>query len=196
MRSILFPNLLGTASLMNFMMTHNAADMGGGLDLASLADMDTDEVQGITTILFPMGIAAVKITEARLGQTQVAEGEVDKDGKQKIPQPFVQFGFEVADFDPVDKTLNGEDFIGRKLSERHTLWTSELKERIALLKGTFEKCGLSTAGKLGGLEGGEPGWLDGSIDQLIMLRITHSRPRNPGDEPRARYKWERLVTNQ
>jgi hypothetical protein len=197
MRSIfLSANLLGTASLISAMRLHNMPDMSGGLDLATLADMDTEEVKGITTILFPEGIAAVKITEARLGQTQVAEGEVDEKGNPKIPQPFVQFGFEVADFQPTDKGLDGEDFIGRKLSERHTLWTSELKERIALLKGTFEKCGLSTSGKLGGLEGGEPGWLDEAVDQLIMIRIKHSRPRNPGDEPRARYKWEKLETNQ
>jgi hypothetical protein len=168
----------------------------GGLNLAELADMDTEEVKGITTILFPTGIVAAKITEARLGQTEVREGEVDDKGNPKIPQPFVQFGFEVADFQPVDKSLNGEEYIGRKLSERHTLWTSELKDRIALLKGTFEKCGLDTSGKLGGLEGGEPGWLDRAVDELVMLRISHTRPRNPGDEPRARYKWEKLETNQ
>lgn len=195
MRNIIRPNLLSTATLMQF-MNFSIPDASGGLDLASLADMDTEEVKGITTILFPTGLAAVKITEAKLGQTQVEEGAVDEKGNPKIPQPYVQFGFEVADFEPVDKALNGEDFIGRKLSERHTLWTRELKERIALLKGTFEKCGLDTSGKLGGLEGGEPGWLDAAVDQLIMLRITHSRPRNPGDEPRARYKWEKLPSNQ
>lgn len=153
----------------------------GFTSLAELAEMETDEIKTLDSRLFPAGLFAVRCTEASLSES-TKEGTDPETGEPYLPLYAVNFKFEVLEADPLDKSIAKESLAGRVINQRKTFWPKSFQEEIGLVKGDYKRIGLPYSGKLGGLEGAEPGWLDGILDQVFEVKVTHSRPRADGSQ--------------
>lgn len=174
---------LGLASILTMGLVR-ASDMSLGFDsLASLAEMDTDEIKSLDSRLFPAGLFAVRCTEVALGVSE-KEGTNPETGEPYEPLYSVTMKYEVLEAKPLDKDLaqNPEALMGRVLTQRRTFWPKSFKEEIGLVKGDYEKVGLEPIGKLGGMEGGEPGWLNQLVDHVFALKVSHSKPNAEGTQ--------------
>lgn len=153
--------------------------MEGTFSLADLAATNTDEIAVLTSRLPEPGIFTVRGTE-------VGAKEVGNDpNKPKL----VQFGFkaEILEAEPHDKLVDKEKLIGRTLSEGYTLWPENLAESIGLLKGRYMLVGLPNTGRMGGVEGEEPGWLDGIVNHIYKIRVR--RYTNKNGQEQAGFDW-------
>lgn len=181
-KSILTGNLMASIAFA-------AADMGS-FSLADLANMDTTEVQELSSRLFPAGLFDVRCTSVTLGMNDAKEGINEKTGREYDPVPYVDFKYEILAAQPLDKSVDADSLVTRTLSDRVTLWPDQLMEEIGYLKGNYAKIGLANVGVLGGMEGGEPGWLDGAVDHIFPIKVTHSKPNAEGIQ-RTRINWQK-----
>jgi len=148
--------------------------------LADLASLNTDEIKALTSRLPMAGIWTVMCISVALSMT---EGKPEED---KPALPIISHKFESLKIEPL---VVPEDFdisttVGRKLSDRATIWPDSFKEEIGYVKGKYEKVGLDTKGTLGGLtaQGGEPGWLDNAVlqEKAFKIKVRHGT-RNGAD---------------
>lgn len=152
----------------------------GFLSLQELAGMSTDDIQTLTSRVFPAGVYDVEGVSV-----EGKQGEVRDDGKP----PLIRFNYryKVLGGTPVDKTIDPETLVSRELTESYTLWPDQLKELIGLLKGRYQKVGLQNSNApLGGVPGQEPGWLDGFVGHQFQLRV---RTYVSKGETRVAYDW-------
>lgn len=142
--------------------------------LASFASYDTSGVEGITTLLPDEGIFMLEGTEAGLSQSDPKE-----EGQQKLTR-FAAQGKILMAF-PTDKSIDPEKLVDRKLTWSETLWPDRIQDYIRLLIGNFQKIGIDTTGKMGGVEGAEPGWLDKIVGYQFAVKVTRFK-RKDGTE--------------
>ena len=184
---------LGLASsLLTTSMVRSFADDMAGFSLADLGNTETDEIKAIESLLFTPGLYDVKIVSMALGQLPAKEGLDDK-GNPYAPLFYVDEKYEVLEAEPLDKAIDAESLQGRTITNRTTFWArsmAEFQEQIGLLKGRFQKAGLDNSGKIGGVEGGEPGWLDNAADEVIKIKVTHSKPNDEGVQYQ-RITWQK-----
>jgi len=184
---------LGLASsLLTTSMVRSFADDMAGFSLADLGNTETDEIKAIESLLFTPGLYDVKIVSMNLGQLPAKEGLNDK-GEPYAPLFYVDEKYEVLEAEPLDKSVDAESLQGRTITNRTTFWArsqTEFLEQIGLLKGRFQKAGLNNSGRIGGVEGGEPGWLDGAADEIIKIKVTHSKPNDEGVQYQ-RITWQK-----
>ena len=184
---------LGLASsLLTTSMVRSFADEMNGFSLADLGNTETDEIKAIESLLFTPGLYDVKIVSMALGQLPAKEGLDDK-GNPYAPLFYVDEKYEVLEAEPLDKAIDAESLQGRTITNRTTFWArsmAEFQEQIGLLKGRFQKAGLDNSGKIGGVEGGEPGWLDNAADEVIKIKVTHSKPNDEGVQYQ-RITWQK-----
>lgn len=176
-----------------------AADSGSGFaldadfSLADFADQVTDDIKELDSLLPPMGTFYVQITAANLGENPPKEGI---DPKTSLAYPkliYTGFKYKVLQAEPADKSIDADTWTNRVLSERHTFWPAQFKDSIGLLKGRYKKVGIDNSGRLGGLEGGEPGWIDNAVEVVIGLKCKHI-PKN--GSAIAVYDWFKVETSE
>jgi len=150
----------------------------GFISLLELANTVTDEISTLLTRNPAAGIYTV------VGE--LVEGS-QKDAIEDKP-PLIQFKFvaEVLDCKPIDKKVDPQTLVGRKLNEVYTLWPADMEQLLGLLKGRYQKVGLSNKGNLGGVPNAAPGWLDGMVGHIFQMRV--STFMQNGQE-RVRYDW-------
>lgn len=184
---------LGLAgSLMAAATMRSFADDMAGFSLADLGNTETDEIKAIETLLFAQGLYDVKIVSMTLGSLPAKEGLDDK-GNPFAPLFYVDEKYEVLEAQPLDKAIDAESLQGRTITNRTTFWARsmvEFQEQIGLLKGRFQKAGLDNSGRIGGVEGGEPGWLDNAADEIIKIKVTHSKENSEGVQYQ-RVAWQK-----
>lgn len=150
----------------------------GFMSLADLAALETDEIETLMSRLPDEGIYTVRGKEVTATEN-LKEGE----------PPLFSFNFatEILEAEPLRKDKDPESYAGRSLRERYTLWPTDFKEAIGLLKGKYKTIGLPCAGNLGGVEGEEPGWLDGMVGYIFKVRVRHFTDKNKNQ--RAGFDW-------
>lgn len=158
--------------------------------LASFADTNTDDIVALDSLVPPAGAFGVRVSGAALGENEKKEGIDPNTGMPYLPLFFAAYKYEILSADPLDKNVDGEKLKGRVLNDRFTFWPTQMQEYIGLLKGRYRKAGIATDGRMGGVEGGEPGWIDGAVDQIIGLKIRHGK--NADGSPRAYFDWFNL----
>ena len=152
--------------------------------LADLAGSDTTEIAVLRSRLQAAGIYLVSFTE--VGMTEALS-----DDPTKAPRVNLNFIGVVDLFQPLEgaDTDEGmkaaEDMVGKRYMQRETIWASDLKESIGLLKGRYQSAHLAASGVLGGIAG-TTGWLDGVVGQRVGIRVRH---RQVGDDTRVYYDW-------
>jgi hypothetical protein len=152
------------------------------LSLADIAGMSTDDIAPILSRVPESGIYRMKCKGAVLKSQEAAE-------EGKPPRFSVGYRYEVMFAKLVDKNIDANALIGRTLSENVTLWNntqSALIESIGILKGRYQKVGLATSGAMGGVEGSDPGWIDGAVEAEFNVGVRKSMING---EPRAFYDW-------
>ena len=172
---------LGLASILTMGLVRASEITLGFESLADLADMNTDEIKSLDSRLFPEGIFAVRGTEALLSKSE-KEGIDPETNEPFLPLFALNHKFEILEAKPLDKGIDPESMVGRVLTQRRTFWPKSFLEEIALVKGDYEKIGLETAGRMGGAEGSEPGWIEGIVDHTFALKVTHSKPNKDGTQ--------------
>lgn len=151
-----------------------------GLSLAQLASLDTTEIRAITSLIPPAGVFRMRGLEVKGGQSQPQEG--------KPPLFFFNFASEVLGAKLVDKSLDPEQMVGRRITDSFTLWPAQFQDMIGLMKGRYKTIGLPNEGpRLGGVEGQEPGWLDQWTNHEYTVKISHYTDKQ--GNPRARFAY-------
>lgn len=185
---------LGLASsLLTAGMVHNFAEAMQGFSLADLAGQDTDDIKALESLLFPQGLYTTKVISLTLGMTPAKEG-LDDAGNPFLPMIYLQERYEVLEATPLEKDVDGEALVGRQISNMTRFFFKnerELYEQIGLIKGRFQKAGLDCTGVMGGVEGGEPGWLDNAAEEIVDVKVTHSRPNAEGTQFQ-RVTWQKM----
>lgn len=171
------------------LISYMALELGAEFSLADFANQETDEVKELDSLLMPLGTYAVKVTSVALGGGERKEGIDEKTGMPYLPLFFVERKYEIIEAQLVDKKIDADKYVGRTIRDRITFWPNGYDDTVGLLKGDYKRVGLPNTGRLGGLEGAEPGWMDGAVDAIIGLKCTYFKQNG---EDRARYKWFRL----
>lgn len=147
----------------------------GFFSLAELAQMDTTEIVAIQSRMPNAGVYTVIGEEARMVQLDPREGREDQ-------APLIQLKFKFRPIDAilVDKSIDVPALIAsdRRLNEAYTFWPNDLKDCVALLKGRYELIGLPNDGLMGGVEGLEPGWVDGIVGHQFNIRVDIKEGKN------------------
>jgi hypothetical protein len=161
------------------MSEDNAIDFS----LADLADLDTTDVAEMRFESLPAGAFRFRVVSATL-----AEGQ-NKETQDK--QFIVDMGFEVIEVKAVtDRKVDREALIGKKHSEKRYIIPGEKAlEGIGYLRSFLADIGANNAGKLGGVEGAEPGILDESVGTEFDAKITLKPDRL---DPSVKYARLRL----
>lgn len=163
----------------------NMADEGEGMDfsLADLADLDTTDVQEMRYESLPAGAYIFEVTKAEL--TEGANRETNE--KQFI----VEFGFKVVEVKAVtERGVDKDSLIDKVHTEkRYIIPGPKAEEGIGYLRAFMTDMGANSAGRLGGVPGGEPGILDESIGQQFPAKITKKPDRN---DPTIKYARMRI----
>ena len=182
MRSMILAAAFGHLTSASSLITREAEGFSFGFtSLAELAEMETDEIKSLDSRLFPAGLFAVRCTDVSLSESK-KDGIDPETGEPFLPLYAVNFKLEVLEAQPLDKAIQPESLVGRVISQRKTFWPKSFTEEIGLVKGDYARIKLPTSGKLGGLEGGEPGWLDGIKDEVFAVKVSHSRPNKDGNQ--------------
>lgn len=140
----------------------------GFISLAELASMQTDEIKELTSRIPDAGIFVVKGTEVKATENR------DPNDPNRPPLFRINTQMEVLEAKPIAKDKDPESYVGRTLREGFALWPDDFQECIGLLKGRYKTIGLSNTGNLGGVEGQEPGWLDGIVNHIFRVRVRHA----------------------
>lgn len=152
----------------------------GFMSLADLAALETDEIETLMSRVPDEGIFIVRGKEVT-----ASEAEAKEEGQP--PLFSFRFAMEILEAEPLEKDKDPEKYVGRTLTERYTLWPSDFKEAIGLLKGRYQIIKLPNTGALGGVEGSEPGWLDGMVSHTWKVRVRHFKDKNKNI--RAGFDW-------
>lgn len=155
--------------------------------LADLAGLDTSDIAVVASRLPMAGVWTVQCKSAAMTM------EKPKEAGQK-PLPKITYKFESVKIDPLEKPdgFDPATTVGRKLSDVTVLWLSDLAENIGLLKGKYKRVGLPYEGKMGGVEGMEPGWIDSAVGSFMELKVRHAEIKG---ETRAFIDWVGPVTD-
>lgn len=147
------------------------------MSLADLAEMNTDEI----------AVLMSRLPEAGMFMVQCIESTA-KESKTEGKPPLFRFGFksEILVAQPLNKEADPEKFVGKNLTESYTLWPETLSESIGLLKGRYIQVGLSPIGRMGGVEGGAPGWIDTIVGHKFWIRV---RRFEANGTERAGFDW-------
>lgn len=161
------------------------ADTENAITLADLANLNTDDIAAIASRLAPAGVLNVHISGVK-----GTERESTEEGRG----PMISFNYEytVTGGKTIDKTIDVEkDLVGRKFRESVMMFTRDsasIAESIGLLKGRYQKVGLPTTGIMGGMEGKEPGWIDGALEVDVLLQVRTGKNQKTGQDV-AYYDW-------
>ncbi len=136
----------------------------GFISLAEMALMSTDDIKTLTSRVSPAGLFRVKGLSVSMKQAEPRD-----DGKAA---PFnISYSLGIIGGKPIDKALDIETLLGKKINYRYTIWPEDFVELVGLLKGNYQKVGLPNSGMaFGGVEGQEPGWVDTVVNHEFDIR--------------------------
>lgn len=153
----------------------------GIFSLADLAAMDTSQVKELTSLVPAAGVYRMRGLEVRGGESQ-------SEDTTKPKLFFFNFVSEVLGAKLIDKTIDPETLVGRRLTDSFTLWPNQFSDMVGLLKGRYKTIGLPNSGsRIGGVEGQEPGWLDGIVAYDYDVKVSHFTDK--AGNTRARFTY-------
>jgi len=153
----------------------------GFFSLSELASMDTTALPALTSLIPAAGVYFMRGEDVKGGENQSQD-------ESKPNLFYFNFVGEILEAKLVDKSIDPETLVGRKLTDNFTLWPNQFKELLGLLKGRYKTVGLVYDGpRLGGVDGQEPGWLDNWVGHEYHVKISHYTDK--GGNVRARFTY-------
>lgn len=137
----------------------------GLISLADLASMDTDDIQAIETRVHQAGVYDCRIESAKSGG-----GEWDEANNRQNAFT-VSYIYEVLHATLIDKAVDANAKVGRKIRESFRIWPADIGEGIGLIKGRHQKAGLQNSGMPMGGDGKAVGWLDAAVGGIVSLQV-------------------------
>jgi len=151
-------------------------------NLMQLAELDTTELQAQMTRLALEGIYVCEL--GKVGFTAQASNDPAKPANFNLALPGTILAFAPLHKEDEPK-ING--LIGQTLNERYFLFGENIKEAVQLLMGRYKTVGLKHKGKMGGVEGYQPGWVDEAQGKRVVVRVSGYVDKQ--EQPRVRFDW-------
>lgn len=131
--------------------------------LADLASLDVSDIAEVRFESLPAGKYRFRGIESKLEEGSNKDGEKRFIWTQK---------YEVVEAKQVlDRKVDKEELVGKKHSEKRYIVPEKAVEGIGQIRAFLADIGLPNEGNLGGVEGTEPGVLDGIIDYEFDIDI-------------------------
>ena len=135
--------------------------------LADLAGLDAGQIAEVRFEVLPAGVYGFRGIEAKLEETE------NKDGERR----FIMIAqFEVTEVKSVvNRDYRTEEakaeLIGRKHREKIYVVPAKAAEGLGQIRAFIGDLGLPNEGPYGGVEGAEPGIIDGIVDHEFTAKI-------------------------
>jgi len=135
--------------------------------LADIAGLDASEIAEVRFESLPGGVYLFRGGEAKL------EDGVNKDDERRIIGKFVMEVAEVKSVVHRDyKDQEAKDsLIGKKHTEKKYIVPAKAAEGLGLIRAFLGDIGLPNEGPFGGVEGSEPGIIDGFVGHEFLGKI-------------------------
>lgn len=131
--------------------------------LADLAALDVSDIAEVRFESLPAGIYSFRGAEAKFEDT------TNRDDERRI---VLVVKMEVAECKVcTERGIDKDDLIGKKHTEKFYIVPEKAPEGIGLIRAFLGDIGLPNAGPLGGVEGMEPGIVDGFIGHEFTGKI-------------------------
>lgn len=131
--------------------------------LADLAQLDVSEIAEVRFESLPAGLFIFRGTEAKFEDT------TNRDDERRI---VLTAKMEVVEAKSVvERGVDKDELIGKKHTEKFYIVPSKAAEGIGLIRAFLGDIGLPNEGPLGGVEGMEPGIVDGFVSHEFPGKI-------------------------
>lgn len=150
--------------------------------LASMAQIDTSEMEAVTSRVPAVGIYVMKGSDVTI---------TESDGNnEKAPALRINFKAQVLEVQPGDLAIDPATLVGRTLTDSFPVWT---QEDIAFLMGNFKKANLPYKGPMVDESGNPVGWLADFVGATFVWKITH---RKRDDDVFANFTWMPFIPTE
>jgi hypothetical protein len=131
--------------------------------LADLAELDASEIAEVRFENLPAGIYVFRGTEAKFEDT------TNRDEERRI---VLVVKMEVAEVKQcLERGVDKEDLLGKKHTEKFYIVPEKAAEGLGLIRAFIGDIGLPNEGPFGGVEGKEPGIVDGIVGHEFPGKI-------------------------
>lgn len=150
--------------------------------LADLAELDATEIAEVRFESLPAGIYTFRGVEAKFEDT------TNKDDERRI---VMIAKFEVVECKTcMERGVEKEDLIGKKHTEKFFVVPAKAAEGLGLIRGWIKDAGLPNEGPFGGVEGKEPGIVDGIVGHEFTAKIIKRPNKNDPSNPYSTLKLD------
>lgn len=158
----------------------NDAEMD--FSLADLAELDASEIAEVRFESLPAGVYTFRGTEAKFEEFE------NKDDEKRFR---LVAKFEVVECHQVlERGIEKEELVGKKHTEKFVIVPAKAAEGIGLIRAWVGDAGLPNGGVLGGVEGKEPGFVDGLVDHEFKAKIIRRPNKNDPSNPYSSIKLD------
>lgn len=135
--------------------------------LADIAGLDAAEIQEVRFEVLPAGVYVFRGVSAKLEDT------TNRDDERRI---VMVAKFEVVEVKSViDREFKSEEakaeLVGKTHTEKFYVVPAKAAEGLGLIRAFIGDIGLGNEGPFGGVEGSEPGIIDGLVDHEFTAKI-------------------------
>lgn len=150
--------------------------------LADLAELDAGQIAEVRFESLPAGIYVFRGESA-----QFSDGENQQEERRII----LTVKHEVVECKScMDRGVDKADLIGKKHTEKYYVVPAKAAEGLGLIRGMIADLGLPNEGPFGGVEGKEPGIVDGIVGHEFTAKIIKRPNKNNPSEPYSQLKLD------
>lgn len=151
--------------------------------LMDLANLDTSDMKAQLSRLRKEGMYALTLQKIEVKE-QPPQDDPAKPMNYNVAIPgLIEMFWPIKEEDKE----RASDVIGQTLADRHFLFGENLRDSLELLMGRFKSAGFRHKGRMGGMEGQDPGWLDEAVGKRVIARVRHGT--RAGGNEQAYIDW-------
>lgn len=148
--------------------------------LADLAELDAGQIAEVRFENLPAGLYEFVGIKAEF------EDGTNRDDERRI---ILVTQFEVVECKTcLERGVNKEDLIGKKHSEKFYVVPEKAAEGLGMIRAFVGDIGLGNEGPFGGVEGKEPGIVDGIVGHHFLAKIVKRPNKNDPSNPYSQLK--------
>jgi len=150
--------------------------------LADLAELDAGQIAEVRFESLPAGIYVFR------GESAQFEDTTNRDDERRI---VLVVKFEVVECKScMERGIDKADLVGKKHTEKFYVVPEKAAEGLGLIRGWISDVGLPNEGPFGGVEGKEPGIVDGIVGHEFTAKIIKRANKQNPSEPFSSLKLD------